>query len=100
MTADTESAALTLGDFEGLVGTIFAIEAGAGPYPLELLSVRALPHSPRAEGGFRLEFAGPEQTQIFQSIYPFPLRDTLYDVFLVPNGPGPDRRPRYEAVFF
>lgn len=100
MTACAETAGLALGDFEGLVGTIFAIEAGAGPYPLELLSVQPLPHSPRAEGGFRLEFAGPEQTQIFQSIYPFPVRGGLHDIFLVPNGPGPDGRPRYEAVFF
>lgn len=100
MTAGAETAGLTLGDFEGLVGTTFAVEAGAGPYPLELIAAQELPHSPRVEGGFRLEFAGPEQTQLHQSIYVFPVRGGLHDIFLVPNGPGPDRRPRYEAIFF
>lgn len=95
-----EAAGLALSDFEGRLGEAFAVETGAGAQDLELVVAAGLPGSLRPEGGFRLEFAGPAQTQLAQSIYVFQVGGAPQDIFIVPIGPGADRRPRYEAVFF
>lgn len=91
---------LALSDFEGLIGTSFAIQTEMGEQELVLGAAQAVPGSPRPEGGFRLEFTGPPQPRLPQSIYGFPVGGALHDIFVVPIGPGADQRLRYEAIFF
>ncbi|GEM_PF-748241 len=93
-------APLTLADFDGLVGTSFAIATEVGPQQLELVSATALPQSTRPEGGFRLEFAGPAEPRLPQAIYAFPVKDVPHDIFIVAIGVNAAGAIRYEAVFF
>jgi hypothetical protein len=99
MTADAVPG-LTLGDFETCIGASFTIETESGPQALELVVADPLPQSIRVEGGFRLEFAGPAEPRLPQSIYRFTVGDTAHDIFIVAIGQRPDGRLRYEAVFF
>lgn len=91
---------LALGDFDGLVGTAFTIGTGFGEQVLVLGTAREVPGSLRPEGGFRLEFNGVPEIRLPQSVYAFTIGATAHDIFIVPIGPGPDRRERYEAIFF
>jgi hypothetical protein len=91
---------LTPGDFEGRVGESFAIETDVGAQALELIAVDPLPQSTRPDGGFRLEFAGPAQPLLPQSIYRFTVGGAVHDIFIVATGYRPDGGLRYEAVFF
>ena len=91
---------LTLGDFEARIGESFAIETEIGVQTLELVDAASVPHSPRPGGGFRLEFAGPAEPRLPQSIYRFALDNTEHDIFIVAIGYRPDGGLRYEAVFF
>lgn len=93
------SAQLGYRHFADRVGTIFPVEAGE-IRELELVGVEKLPHSPRPGGGFRLEFAGPPAPILPQAIYIFPIEGGPREIFIVPLGPAPDGRLRYEAVFF
>lgn len=99
MTADTVRG-LTLGDFQGRIGASFAIETEIGMQTLELVAVDPLPQSTRPEGGFRLEFAGPAEPRLPQSIYSFPVGDSVHDIFIVAIGYRPGGGLRYEAIFF
>ena len=91
---------LTLGDFETRIGESFAIETEIGMQTLELVAADSLPQSARPEGGFRLEFAGPAEPRLPQSIYRFTLGDSLHEIFIVAIGYRPQGGLRYEAVFF
>ena len=91
---------LTLADFEGRVGESFTIETEIGVQTLELAAADPLPQSTRPEGGFRLEFAGPAEPMLPQSIYRFAVGDTTHDIFIVAIGYRPEGGLRYEAIFF
>lgn len=99
MTADAVRG-LTLGDFEGRIGAEFAIETEVGAQTLELIVAEPMPQSTRPEGGFRLEFSGPSEPRLPQSIYRFVIEDTAHDIFIVAIGYRPQGGIRYEAVFF
>jgi hypothetical protein len=103
MTADTspeEPAGLTLGDFEGRIGSVFAVDTTLGAQELVLESIQALPQSARPEGGFRVEFSGPAQPRLPQSIYDFSIGGNQHAIFIVAIGQRADGRLLYEAVFF
>jgi hypothetical protein len=103
MTADAsreEAAGLTLGDFEGRIGTAFAVGTTLGSQDLILETIQVLPQSARPEGGFRLEFSGPSQPHLPQSIYDFSIDGSQHAIFIVPIGQRADGRLLYEAVFF
>jgi hypothetical protein len=91
---------LTLADFETLTGSSFDIETEFGRQQLVLSKAQELPNAARDEGGFRLEFTGPLEPRLPQSIYVFPVNGTLHDIFIVPIGFAPAGGIRYEAVFF
>lgn len=91
---------LTLGDFETRIGESFAVETESGTQRLELVAAAAVPQSPRPEGGFRLEFAGPAEPRLPQSIYRFTVGDSMHEIFIVAIGYRPEGGLRYEAVFF
>lgn len=90
---------LTLADFAPCVGEPFEIDADGAPFVLTLREASSLPPSPRPGGSFRLEFEGPLQPILQQSIYAFPVGDERHDIFIVPVGPK-EGGMRYEAVFF
>jgi hypothetical protein len=93
-------AQLTLADFEPRVGSAFVAETEAGPYQLTLFAAQAIPNSPRAGGGFRLEFSSTTQPILPQAIYAFSSDGFEEEIFIVPLGPAPTGDFRYEAVFF
>lgn len=99
MTADAVRG-LALGDFEARIGAAFAIETEFGTQTLELAVVEPMPQSTRPEGGFRLEFVGPKEPRLPQSIYSFVIDGTAHDIFIVAIGYRPEGGIRYEAVFF
>jgi hypothetical protein len=85
-------------DFEPYVGSVFRTDG----IHLHLTEVRRLgeqPGTPR-EHPFALVFTGPADAPLAQQIHGL-THDDLGElaIFLVPIGPGPDRLPRYEAVF-
>ena len=89
--------------FEAVVETEFTLPlADGGTYAVALASCTRLtapPGAPRAEP-FTLLFDGPPGPHLPQGTFTF-THATLGDVtiFVVPLGPGPDGRHRYEAVF-
>lgn len=90
---------LKLGDFETRIGESFTIEAETGTQALELVVAESLPQSSRAQGGFRLEFAGPAEPRLPQAIYRFTLGGAAHEIFIVAVGYGPQGGLRYEAIF-
>jgi len=106
MTSDAGSAApqhapipLRLRDFEGRTGSPFRIAFQGESQDLILMAARELPGSPRAEGGFRLEFRGPLEPRLPQAIYAFEIDGVAHEIFIVPIGFAIDGL-LYEAVFF
>ena len=84
--------------FEPLVGAEFVSREPAVRFVLiDVEAYGIQPGAPRAEP-FTLTFVG--DPGLVQRIYELD-HVTLgrLDLFLVPIGPGPDRRSRYEAVF-
>ncbi|HEV7861379.1 MAG TPA: hypothetical protein VGR20_01725 [Acidimicrobiia bacterium] len=85
-------------------GTEFIVDLGDGgpAVPLRLDHVTPAATQPGAprEDPFSLEFSGPPAQTFPQGLYEF-AHATLGSVaiFVVPIGPGPEGRPRYEAVF-
>jgi hypothetical protein len=85
-------------------GTAFAADPGDGGEPVvlrldEVTPGRAQPGAPR-ENPFSLVFTGPPDQVLGQGLYELshPVLGTVA-IFVVPLGPGPDGRPRYEAIF-
>jgi Domain of unknown function (DUF6916) len=86
-------------DFEPHVGSNFAIRTGSGDQFALLASVarHAQPSSPRAEP-FTLLSVG--DLVLDQRIHELRHPEVgLLEIFLVPIGPDPDGKLRYEAVF-
>ena len=75
---------------------------GEGEILLRLVEVDRIPPrpgAPRAEP-FALLFAGPVSPVLDQRMYSLHHPDLgSIELFLVPVGPGPDGRMRYESVF-
>jgi hypothetical protein len=90
---------LTITDFAPRKGSAFKVKAGGHVLELKLAEVQELPSSGREGGAFRLEFHGPPQPMLPQSIYRFDLGGEGSDIFIVPVGQTP-QAIRYEAIFF
>ena len=90
---------LTIDDFTGWLNGACEVAAPDGRVPMTLVVAEPLTGSPRAGGGFRLEFLGPREPLLGQSIMSVERPERTDDIFLVPvsqDGEG----TRYEAVFF
>lgn len=85
-------------DFANEIGTSFVIEGTVPEVALRLDRVVPLPASPRAGGGFTLEFVADPGIDIPQGSYPLSAQGTHHDIFLVPIA-REDGRLRLEAVF-
>lgn len=90
---------MTIADFSGSVGAPFGVAAGGGRLTLTLDSVQELPESGREGGSFRLEFLGPFEPVLPQSIYPFQRGGDTFEIFVVPLAQD-QRGTRYEAIFY
>ena len=85
------------------LGSPFIVHVGDGrTVSVELSEVASYPAmrgAPRQEP-FALVFAGPSETPFAQGLYALDHPELgRLEIFLVPIGPGPDGRHRYEAVF-
>lgn len=89
---------LTIDDFSRRVGKPFEVEVQGGRLPLKLEAAQELPSMGRTGGSFRLEFSGPHQPMLPQSIYPFHVSGERMEIFIVPIGQDM-RGARYEAIF-
>ena len=92
-------AELTIADFAPWRGGEVGVETEAGALSFVLADVHELASSPRAAGGFRLEFHGPEEPRLPQGIYGFRVGDSRHDIFIVPIAQRADGIA-YEAIFF
>ncbi|HEX8308573.1 MAG TPA: hypothetical protein VF645_09175 [Allosphingosinicella sp.] len=89
---------LSLAQFEGFVGEPYEIVFEDGSIPVVLETAAVLPRSMRDAGAFRLEWRGPGQPLLPQSIYRFRRGEQLFDMFIVPVGLD-ERGALYEAIF-
>ena len=89
---------LRLEDFEAFVGETYELEAGGETLSATLETVQALPRSVREAGAFRLEWRGPREPLLPQSIYSFRRDGRSFDMFVVPVARD-DRGTLYEAIF-
>jgi hypothetical protein len=86
---------LRLDDFADAIGESWDVDAGGVAVPLRLQAAQALPRAMREEGGFRLEWVGPDEPLLPQSIYRFSRGGgDGFEMFIVPIARG-----RYEAIF-
>ena len=90
---------LTLADFADSVGRTYDVATGDRRVGLTLDRVAELPSGIRSGGSFRLEFLGPAEPVLPQSIYPFEDGGERFEIFIVPIGSEPGGT-RYEAIFF
>jgi hypothetical protein len=85
-------------------GTAFAADPGDGGEPVALWLDKVTPGRPQPgaprENPFSLDFTGAADRPLGQGLYELshPVLGTVA-IFVVPLGPGPDGRPRYEAIF-
>ena len=89
---------LVLDDFAPAVGEPFALDLGSSSVDLLLEQAQELPKSVRESGSFRLEFRGPVEPMLPQSIYSLSRGGETYELFLVPIGRDGDGT-QYEAIF-
>jgi hypothetical protein len=87
---------LTADDFAP--GTVFNVPAGPARVALRLERVDDLPPAAREAGAFRLEFSGPADPLLPQSIYTFEVDGAAHDIFIVPMSRDA-AGARYEAIF-
>lgn len=85
-------------------GTAFAADPGAGGEAVPLRLDEVTPGRPQRgaprDDPFSLLFTGPPDRPLGQGLYELSHpRMGMLAVFVVPLGPGPDGRPRYEAIF-
>jgi hypothetical protein len=86
-------------DFDAAVGATFEIELADRSLPVVLERLVSLPGSPREGGAFRIEWRGPAEPILPQSIYRFRRGVDAWDMFIVPVSGGPEGA-LYEAIFF
>ena len=75
------------------------VKAPEGDVRMTLVTAEPIDGSPRAAGGFRLEFLGPHDPLLGQAIMTVAGPDRTDDIFLVPVE-SDARGTVYEAVFF
>jgi hypothetical protein len=90
--------ALSFDEFEGRDGDSFELLLGDGALPITLTRAQVLPSSGREGGAFTLDWLGPCEPLLPQSIYTFRDGDQQFEMFIVPIGRDRDGT-RYEAVF-
>lgn len=86
-------------DFAGTEGSEFKVDADGQQLTMTLETAAELPSSGRREGSFRLEFRGPTDPSLPQSIYRFHRDGESAEIFIVPV----ERHARgtlYEAIFY
>jgi len=88
-----------LDDFSGRMGRYFVAEIGEHRVELVLDATEALHGSPRARGGFQLEFLGPLDARFGQGVFPLAIDEDRFEIFLVPIAQE-GNAIRYQAVFF
>lgn len=89
---------LGLDEFKGREGEAFELLVGEESVPFTLTKVQALRPSGREAGAFVLEWRGPADPVLPQSIYALRQGDDLFEMFIVPTAKDGDGT-RYEAVF-
>lgn len=89
----------SLHDFSSWVDGPCEVESGEGRLPMLLLAAEPLEGSPRAGGGFRLEFLGPPAPVLDQAIRTVTAGSGRWDIFMVPISRH-QAGTRYEAVFY
>lgn len=89
---------LRLDEFKGREGESFELVLGEDKVPFTLTRVRTLPDSGRAAGAFVLEWRGPPDPVLPQSIYTLRQGEDVIEMFIVPMAKDSDGA-RYEAVF-
>jgi hypothetical protein len=85
-------------DFAGREGRVFQVEIDGGQLDLTLERAAELPTSGRPQGSFRLEFRGPADPLLPQSIYRFHREGESAEIFIVPIERDA-RGALYEAIF-
>lgn len=90
---------LSIDDFAGWIGGECQVALGDACLPMTLLTAEPLAGSPRSGGGFRLEFLGPADPILPQSIMTVSGPPGTHDIFLVPIA-GDAGGARYEAVYY
>lgn len=90
---------LALDDFADTIGEPYLVEAGGAEHALVLEKAVPLSGSVRAGGGFRLEFRGPAEPILPQSIYGLRHGNRAHEIFVVPVGRDASGT-LYEAVFY
>lgn len=90
---------MTIQDFASWVEGACDVVAGDERCPMTLIAAQDLPGSPRDGGGFRLEFRGPADPVLPQSIMTVTREAEVYTLFMVPIGRD-STGTRYEAVFY
>ena len=90
---------LTIEHFAPRVNQDCQVTAPDGQVTMTLIAAEPLPNAHRDGGGFRLEFRGPAEPLLAQSIMTVNSPAGTYEIFLVPIAQD-DRATRYEAVFY
>lgn len=93
------AAPLTIRSFGDRTGTTLPLSGPGIAHEMTLTAVDPLPNSAREGGGFRLEFRAPAPA-LAQGSYGFTIDGAVHEIFIVPLGPDPERRMRYEAIFY
>ena len=88
----------SIDDFMPADGETFEIDHDGERVPLLLDWVEPIKHSPRGEGGFRLEFRGPREPLLPQAIYALERDGKAYEMFIVPVAQDA-QSATYEAIF-
>ena len=88
----------TIEDFAGWIGEECNVEAGGVHLPMRLLAAEPIAGSLRDGGGFRLEFEGPRDPILPQSIMQVTKQGEPMEIFMVPVGRDANG-VRYEAIF-
>lgn len=90
---------LTIDDFAAWMNRTCDVTAPDGQVSMTLVSAEPLPEAHRDGGGFRLEFEGPAEPLLAQSIMTVSGPDASHQIFLVPVAQD-TRAARYEAIFY
>ena len=92
-------AELSIDDFTGWLNRECKVKTPEGDVRMTLIAAEPVAGSPRAGGGFRLEFLGPRDPMLGQGTMSVAGPDRSDDIFLVPVE-REERGTVYEAVFF
>ncbi|HEY0326090.1 MAG TPA: hypothetical protein VGC46_08965 [Allosphingosinicella sp.] len=90
---------LTIDDFLPWVDHACEATAPDGQVTMTLVDAQPLPHAQRDGGGFRLEFKGPAEPVLGQSIMMVTGPAGTHEIFLVPIAQD-SSATRYEAIFY